>query len=379
MSTILKALERVEEERRVHDAGGPAPATADGGSAPSDGERGFGESVARPGEPFAHSDRGESSGWNPIWVVALGIVLTLGMSWYALRDGETETTPTVAQGTNASAPNSGSQVGPLAAVPPSDRLPASMEVERSPLEDAAAALAARAQNETPPNVSGTVAEPRSEGPVANNPQPRPSPISQPSSGSALTPTAADALPAARTRPARGFPRSRPSNAPGMERARELAAAAPPAAPPSREDVSPARLAARDLWPRDNVPVPAALPSGEASSESSLPNIATRPPSSAPAEELAVAPTPPAAVAKPAPAKAKRRTAALPRAPKVTIERTVWHPTADRRSARVLVDGMKGPLELKEGDAVGVLVVSEINPSSVVFLHGANRIKRSVGR
>jgi len=64
---------------------------------------------------------------------------------------------------------------------------------------------------------------------------------------------------------------------------------------------------------------------------------------------------------------------------VNVERTVWHPSPERRSARVVVEGFPEPLELKEGDAVGVLVVAEIQPSAVVFLHGGARLRRPVGR
>ncbi|MCP3986066.1 MAG: hypothetical protein GY723_16915 [bacterium] len=59
--------------------------------------------------------------------------------------------------------------------------------------------------------------------------------------------------------------------------------------------------------------------------------------------------------------------------------TVWHPDPDRRRASVEVQGFSEPLDLKEGDAVGVLVVAEIQPSAVVFLHGSRRLRRSVGR
>jgi hypothetical protein len=67
-----------------------------------------------------------------------------------------------------------------------------------------------------------------------------------------------------------------------------------------------------------------------------------------------------------------------RPPKVTVEKTVWHPTPERRVARIEVEGFKGKLELHEGDAVGTLVVSEIQPSGVVFLHGGEKLHRKVG-
>ena len=65
-------------------------------------------------------------------------------------------------------------------------------------------------------------------------------------------------------------------------------------------------------------------------------------------------------------------------PKVRVERTIWHPKPERRSALVHVQGHKEALELKEGDAVGTLVVAEIEPSGVVFLHGGVRLRHRVG-
>jgi hypothetical protein len=57
---------------------------------------------------------------------------------------------------------------------------------------------------------------------------------------------------------------------------------------------------------------------------------------------------------------------------------VWHPKPERRTVRVQVEGHKQALELKEGDAVGTLVVAEIQPSGVVFLHGGTRLRHKVG-
>jgi hypothetical protein len=61
-----------------------------------------------------------------------------------------------------------------------------------------------------------------------------------------------------------------------------------------------------------------------------------------------------------------------------VERTRWHPTPERRLAWVTVEGFVGVQEVSEGEAVGALVVKEIKPSSVVFLHGAETLSRRVG-
>jgi len=65
-------------------------------------------------------------------------------------------------------------------------------------------------------------------------------------------------------------------------------------------------------------------------------------------------------------------------PGVLVVRTVWHPSAERRVAEIQVEGRPEPLVLHEGDAVGPLVVSEIEPSGVVFLHDEVELRRRVG-
>ena len=65
-------------------------------------------------------------------------------------------------------------------------------------------------------------------------------------------------------------------------------------------------------------------------------------------------------------------------PSVLVVRTVWHPTAERRVAEIEVEGRPELLLLHEGDAVGPLVVSEIRPSGVVFLHDEVELVRHVG-
>ena len=95
---------------------------------------------------------------------------------------------------------------------------------------------------------------------------------------------------------------------------------------------------------------------------------------------AVASAPPAAeVAAPVVRRKAPASTFLPPPPELHVLRTTWHPKAERRSAKVEVEGMKEPVELREGDAVGILVVSRIEPSAVVFLHGGTELRRSVGK
>jgi hypothetical protein len=64
-------------------------------------------------------------------------------------------------------------------------------------------------------------------------------------------------------------------------------------------------------------------------------------------------------------------------PAIEVERTVWHPAPERRHARISVEG-GGSHDLREGDAVGGLVVTEIGPSSVTFEYGGVSIHRRIG-
>jgi hypothetical protein len=65
-------------------------------------------------------------------------------------------------------------------------------------------------------------------------------------------------------------------------------------------------------------------------------------------------------------------------PELTIIRTAWHPSADRRSAKIRLEDTDEILNLREGDAVGGLVIREISPSAVVFKAGDVEIRRRVG-
>jgi hypothetical protein len=86
-----------------------------------------------------------------------------------------------------------------------------------------------------------------------------------------------------------------------------------------------------------------------------------------------------AAAEPPPSAPVARVAKVARAdvPSVLVSSTVWHPQRDRRLAVVTLEG-GAARELHEGDAIGSLVVSEIGPSGVVFLHDGVELRRRVG-
>jgi hypothetical protein len=103
---------------------------------------------------------------------------------------------------------------------------------------------------------------------------------------------------------------------------------------------------------------------------------------APVEIAAVAPKP-AATAESASTRAAIREPeheVIQRAklPTLSVEKTIWHPDADRRVAVVKLIDTEEVLRLKEGDAVGTLVVKVIKPGSVLFSHDGIEVVYNVG-
>jgi hypothetical protein len=149
----------------------------------------------------------------------------------------------------------------------------------------------------------------------------------------------------------------------------------------RAALSPAPLA--PAAPARLAPAPAALPPLAAAPpeleapEPEPPEVVEEelPPRAVP-REVAVAEPPPRRPA-PAPRRAPPRAQDLV-IPSLVVAGTVWHPDAGRRLARVQVAGREGEVELREGDAVGSLVVSAIEPSGVVFLLGDMEVRLRVG-
>jgi hypothetical protein len=103
---------------------------------------------------------------------------------------------------------------------------------------------------------------------------------------------------------------------------------------------------------------------------------------APVEIAAVAPkSAPTAAAAPIPAAIQepaRRVVQRAKLPAFSVEKTIWHPDADRRVAVVKLADAEEILRLKEGDAIGPLVVKTINPGSVLFDHDDIEIRYNVG-
>jgi hypothetical protein len=126
-------------------------------------------------------------------------------------------------------------------------------------------------------------------------------------------------------------------------------------------VAPGRSPAAAVTPREGTPPPAVVPA---------PALARRAP--APAE--------PEAEVEPAPAKPVTARAAAPPAPSfpaIRVERTTWHPLAERRVAVVEVPG-GATATVREGEQVAGTVVRRIEPSGVVFEQAGREVRRKVG-
>lgn len=174
------------------------------------------------------------------------------------------------------------------------------------------------------------------------------------------------------------PAVEPAPAPPAEAAAVVPApAASPESPPKPGELPPFDYRSRTAQktPSAPAPAPAARPVEVAKLESPTPPAHTRAP--ARSEPVAAA-TPPA----PAPAQPVRRKPPpekIVRAnlPDVFVSSTVWHPQKDRRLAKVSLSGGVAK-DLHEGDAIGPLVVSRIEPSGVIFVHDGVELRRRVG-
>jgi hypothetical protein len=177
------------------------------------------------------------------------------------------------------------------------------------------------------------------------------------------PEVAEALPAPRA----SLARTRPAPAP-----------TPPVAEPAGAPEPPAAV----------IEAPAPVPPSAAPAPEPAPPPALEPrPVAKPAPEPAPPPKPvakpapkpaPAAKPNPVPPAAGPAVARVEKLPALVVTRTVWHPDPARRRALVQVEGRAEPLELRHGDAVGALVVANIEPSGVIFRMGDVEVRRKVG-
>jgi hypothetical protein len=332
MSTILKALRRLEEDRS------------------SQARRPLREEVASGGSTASPRRRARWLGLALLALLVGGGAGALAF-WSATRDAGPSELSTAAE--PAAPPTHAQRAARLAA----DRA----EARRQAAERRAEATARTAQ------APGGLPAEAFESPVERLERPPAPPRIPPPDEETATPLAA-------RRPTP--PRPDAAQLPGRHRREELVPAAVPE--PAETTVARAPTPAPAVEPTPVPPAPAPAPEPAPSAAS--------PPAPAPAraepepafesdglesfdEETAILSEP---ELEPAPPPAVARAGI----PGVHVQRTSWHPLEERRSAVVEVDG--GVVEVREGDAVGQWVVTTIEPSGVVLLRNGVEVRRRVG-
>jgi hypothetical protein len=320
VSTILKALRRLDEQRRSETA----PRTLE------EQVLAGGAGGAARGGPDARTRR------RAIRLAggALGVLAAAGASVLWLSREE----PAVAVAV--------SQPERVAAAPP-PALPAA--VARAPRESLPAQGAPIAGEELDSTVRSALRPQSTRG------------------DGALGSSAASARPAAGNQPEPNI---------GVEPANAGEEGAPVAATPTRFAVRSAREE-----PRAPAPAPAAqrevTPSAEPPQRAPLPEAQSEiSPAPREPEPQPIAQEQPAAAPR-VPAEPEPDVAVVAHRPEIWVESTEWHPSPEKRSARVRI-GEDIARILREGDAVDGVVVKEIRPSGVVFLHEGAEFKRGVG-
>ena len=320
MSTILKALRRLEEERTAK------------------AERALRDQVVGTSPPAPRNRRrlllrtlGAGAG-----VAILGFAL---YSWRARPSARPASGPVPAAWPHpAASPQAALQANPLASMP-------------------RPALGAPAPQGAPP--PPTVVPGGETGVQGASPASRPSPAEVRAAAAALAP-APDVAVVQRPPPAPNPPLGS-SEAPRAAAANPMGAA-PGAAPP------PQRIA-----PPPSPPEPAADAEDAVSSSVPMRLRDVDPSLHSPYGIRQETPRTHAASAK-----ASRPHAAGAAAPEIVVTRTVWHPSPERRVAMVRAAGDSQEREVHEGESVGALQVLQIEPSDVVFLRDGVEIRQRVG-
>ena len=315
VSTILKALRKLERDQPRKAGSGKT-----GTSFSSDGPVGS-------GEPRGRDIRGPGFGLVLSVAAATGLLLGAGWWWSAHQEpapaaaSAQRPVPSLRAGSRRAVP----APAPDAAVPPAQHAAAAPSGSAAGIPGVQPSRAASTPGVPSGSAAGT--------PAALPPLPAevPAPIPPPSAGEA--------------------PRPRAQAASLAEAPRPRAQAASPAEAPR---------------PRSQAASPARVPAPR-------PRVARR--SSAPkASRLA----PPAAAAAPPRRERIPDVAVAAPPPEVLVLGTVWHPDPKRRRATVRLRGQGPTVVLREGDALGTLVVAKIEPSGVVFLHEGQRLRQAVG-
>jgi len=362
MSTILKALRRLEQEKSTQT------------------DRPLSDAVANTPPPAPVRRLSP-------WIVAAGSIVaaflvTVGAFWLFRSESPDASREVVAAVQTPDASVNGAAAAP-ALPPPGERTNADrIRAARLLQEQRRVRASAGAAVEPHPQALASEVEVVDRAPVApaedaeiETPPPpvRLARQEPPRPGlRAMRPRRRDSIPSASAAPNRM--RTDPLLAPDAPAPRLIAPAVDDAAPelagaPAEPTPTPATAARVDTAPPEPVveaPEPAA--------------VAALQPEPAPVVKPVAPAAPKAEPPAPAPKTASSRKPAPPRslAPDVYVERTEWHPLAERRVAFVEYGGSGEAVELREGDVIGSLVVGEIEPTGVHFMHDGSDLRRRVG-
>ena len=415
MSTILKALRRLAE-----DGPGESPsdaATSEAGASPTIPatdelrDRILAEERANEVTTAPDARRSEASTeadaisanspaavlriWAPLAAFAIAIlVLGVVVVPAVLESGSgSEPSSAVATGRSAEQAERGESIPPqpespttvAAATPASDEAasPTAAPVPAPPRASPPAPKSGSSPNtlvaaalSTPPATSvspltGANRATKSTGPVAvadlpiaSVPPNAPAPTVQPSPSLASSPARQPTSPSTRAVPVEPAPTPV-----------ELALVEPANAPPESSATAPPRVERKPAPPGAVLRTNPAPPAPRKPAAKPIERAPIKPSRATPEPERPTSSAGP--VAKTADAAPIERIA-RPDVPDVTIVRTAWHPSSDRRSAKVRLEATDEVLTLREGDAIGALVVKEISPSAVLFETGGVELRRRVG-
>ena len=318
MSTILKALQRLEDDKRARV------------------ERSLDEQiVARRSAPDP-----ERRGWKLGFFAVAGVAVIAAAAFVLWPDRE-DSEAVVAQESTTTA------VAPVAAAAPEEPVPAAEKPRRK--NPARAQSAARAQTDPSEARAAATVE------VVER----------------LDEQSADAraLVEAPNRVASAAEPKRPTRRPSLRKPDQQAAnrTAPP-----RPAAEPAAAA---------MPVAIREPEPAATARAVEPVAADPEPAPPAPIELAAVVAQPVAAPESVSAPARepdKKVVQRAKLPTLSIQKTIWHPNTERRIAIVKLADDEEVLRLKEGDAVGPLVIESIQPGSVLFNHDGIEIRYNVG-
>jgi hypothetical protein len=315
VSTILKALRRLEEDKARGATSRPLREEVASGPA---------EKPRRRGLP-----------WLPVAAMFVGAGIGASIWWVWPYERGVETMPEVRK--PAPAPTVAAAPAPVIAPAPrapGPAAPAPTGLAGSGATSANAPLGPEAAGSGPPAEAFS-----SPVEVVERPPPTPR-IEPPSPGETPPRVIADPPRVAAESPALIAKHSRPGSLTASER-------------PSSRSTAPEEPAG----PMESAPAPAPKPA--------VADAPVKPAEPAPAKVSVASARAPAAKAKASAADA------------VHVKRTQWHPDAARRSAELEFAGKSE--SVREGDVVGEFVVTEIRPSGVVLTRDGEKIERGIGK